>query len=123
MRDFEPGTFSGPVKVEWLVDDSRLMGVLGFFYFTDSSGRVWAANKGDIINGASIPRIFWWLTGSPYVGKYRRASVIHDVYCERRNRPAQDVHDVFYEMMKADGVPRWKAYLMYQAVDKFGPRW
>ena len=123
MRDFEPGTFSGPVKVEWLVDDSRLMRVLEFLYYTDSSGKVWSADKGDIINGASIPRTFWWLTGSPYVGRYRRASVIHDVYCERKNRPAQEVHDVFYEMMKADGVPRWKAYLMYQAVDKFGPRW
>ena len=29
-------------------------------------------------DGASIPRGFWWLIGSPFTGKYLRAALVHD---------------------------------------------
>ena len=29
-------------------------------------------------DGASIPRPLWWLCGSPLVGKYRLAAIVHD---------------------------------------------
>lgn len=119
----KPGTFSGPVKVEWVKDKPRDMVVLEDIHFMDSKGVIWSALKGASIDGASIPRIFWMGIGSPFVGLYRRASVIHDVYCKTQIREPQAVHDVFKEMMIADGVSDTKAFLMYQAVDKLGPRW
>lgn len=117
------GAFNGPVKAVWLKDDLRDMRIISPLHYSDSNGRIWTAPIGSRVNGASIPRVFWWLIGSPFVGKYRRASVIHDVYCTTHTRSAQDVHKVFYEMMRADGVSRLKAWVMFQAVDKFGPRW
>ena len=119
----EPGKFSGPVRVEWLESDPRKMQLLEEVAYRDLKGKLWFAYRASIIDGASIPRFFWRVIGSPFIGKYRRPSVIHDVYCENQLRPAQDVHDVFKEMMLQDGVKEVKAETMYQAVNNFGPRW
>lgn len=119
----ESGTFNNTVKVEWLDEEPRKMRLLEDITFKDSNGKYWIAQAGDIIDGASIPRFFWRVIGSPFVGLFRRASVIHDVYCVSQNRPAQEVHDCFKEMMLADGVPPWKASVMFQAVNIGGPRW
>lgn len=117
-----PQGFSGRVKVEWL-DDGRDMQLLEELVYTDKNGRKWIALRGAIVNGASIPKVLWSLLGSPFVGKYRRASVIHDVYCDMHLRPAQEVHDVFLEMLLWDGVEEGVARMMYHAVNSFGPRW
>lgn len=115
--------FSGPVSVTWSEDSPRDMQLLKDVTFTDSGGKIWRALQGSIINGASIPRFFWPLIGSPFVGFYRRATVLHDVYCDNHLRPAQDVHNMFFEAMISDGVPENKALKIFNAVDKFGPRW
>lgn len=115
--------FDNTVKVEWLEEDRRMMRLLETVRFTDSKGVVWVAQEQALIDGASIPKFFWRVIGSPFIGYYRRPSVIHDVYCVNQMRPAQDVHDCFYEMMIADGVPAVRAKTMFEAVDKFGPRW
>lgn len=115
--------FSNTVKSEWLEDDPRKMRILEDVVFTDSKGRKWIALEQSIVDGASIPRFFWRVIGSPFVGFYRRPSVIHDVYCVNQLRPAQEVHDCFLEMMLADGVTEKKAATMYNAVNSFGPRW
>ncbi len=43
--------------------------------------------------------------GSPFVGDYRRASVIYDVACVERKHSDVAVHLRFYNAMRADGVP------------------
>lgn len=116
------GQFIGEVKVRWL-DDPRKMQLLEDFAYIDSNGREWKALALSIIDGASIPKFFWRIIGSPFIGLYRDASVIHDVYCDNHLRPAQEVHDVFNEMMFTRGVPDVKRETMFNAVDKFGPRW
>ena len=63
------------------------------------------------------------MTGSPFVGKYRRASVIHDVACVERTQPHKLVHYAFYEAMLCDRVPTSKAKLMYVTVRDLGPKW
>lgn len=115
--------FIGTVKVEWVPGNKRDMRLLEDFVFLDSDGREWRAKKGSIINGASIPRFFWRVIGSPFIGLYREPSVIHDVYCDSKSRPAQDVHDCFLEMMEVNGVSDKKSATMYNAVNSFGPRW
>ena len=118
----EHGWFSGPVKTEW-VDNGRDMVILNHVSFTAPNGIIWSVYPGEIINGASIPRLFWRVVGSPYVGKYRRASAFHDVYCINRSRTWEAVHKVFKTMMLCDGVSKVKAETMYRAVRHFGPRW
>lgn len=93
------------------------------FSYIDPTGTEWAAPAGSIVNGASIPWYLWSLTGGPYEGRYRRASVIHDVYCVSRQRPWQYTHNLFYWMCRADGMPVWKALLLWAAVYLFGPKW
>lgn len=115
--------FDNTVKTMWVEDSPRDMIVLETVRFTDSAGQVWEAPQGSLVDGASIPRFFWRVIGSPFVGFYRRPSVIHDVYCVTRTRPWQDVHRMFHEAMLADGVSREKAAAMFDAVWRFGPRW
>lgn len=115
--------FIGTVKVEWIKGEKRKMRLLDDFGFVDSNGVEWWARKGDIIDGASIPRFFWRVIGSPFVGFYREPSVIHDVYCKNKSRSAQDTHDCFKEMMIVNGVNDFKADTMFNAVNTAGPRW
>jgi len=115
--------FDNTVKTEWLEKDPRKMILLEEVNFTDSLGVVWRAPAGSIIDGASIPRFFWRFIGSPFVGRYRRASVVHDVYCVTKERSYQDVHEMFNQAMIADNVPLGRRIAMAQAVERFGPRW
>jgi hypothetical protein len=63
------------------------------------------------------------LIGSPFTGKYRDASVIHDYYCDVHLRHWAAVHRVFYDAMIVSGVSVSRAKLMYGAVYYGGPRW
>ncbi len=99
------------------------MELLEDFSFVDAKGTSWQAPAGSIVNGASIPRILWPVVGSPFAGRYRRASVLHDVACQERTRPWKKVHKMFYQAMRADKTPKAKAKQMYKAVRMFGPRW
>lgn len=114
--------FNGPVFCVWPEEEERWVIITKklTFYF---AGKIWSAKPGSIVDGASIPKFAWLIIGSPFIGKYRRASVIHDVYCDNQTRPWQEVHWIFYQMMLADGVEKIKAWTMYQAVYYFGPRW
>lgn len=116
------GRFIGAIQTEWL-PDGRRMRLLSTITFVDPRGTEWAAPRGSVIDGASIPQAAWSLIGGPFDGKYRNASVIHDVACENKNRGWESVHRVFYEAMLASGVDRLRAKLMYAAVYHFGPRW
>jgi hypothetical protein len=115
-----PG-FSNRVETEWL-SDGRSMRLLSDLTFRDPRCRDWTAPEGSMVDGASIPRFFWRAIGSPFVGRYRRASVLHDVYCQTQSCPSTLVHRMFREAMRADGVGRVRAWLMWLAVQCFGPR-
>jgi hypothetical protein len=91
--------------------------------YTDPKQVKWLAPVGAIVDGASIPRFAWSIIGGPYEGRYRNASVFHDVACDAKDRPWQDVHEMFFNAMMASGVDTIKAKVMYAAVYHFGPRW
>jgi len=111
-----------PVQAEWKLD-GRGMRLTGHnLVFIDEWGYKWVAAVGDEFDGASIPRFFWRIAGSPYCGKYREASIIHDVYCKHRRIDSREVHKVFHKMMLASGCSRWKAWCMWKVVSWFGPR-
>lgn len=116
------GTFIGNFNFQAL-GDGRKIKLLNEIIFIDFKGKKWIAPKGHIVDGASIPRNLWSIIGSPLVGKYRIASVIHDVACDGKTQSWQATHRVFYEAMLASGVTKRKAEKMYTAVYNFGPRW
>jgi len=114
--------FIGEVVTKWL-NGSRKMQLLESLSYQDKTGKKWKAQKGSIVDGASIPRAFWLFIGSPFSGKYRRSSVVHDVYCKTKTEPHKQVHEMFYQAMRTDGVGYFKAKTMYFAVKLGGPKW
>ena len=81
--------YIGRVAVEWIESEGpdREMRLLEDFSFRDQDGTEWTVPAGSKVDGASIPRTFWAIVGPPFVGDYRRASVIHDHYCNTKERP------------------------------------
>jgi hypothetical protein len=116
------GRFQGRVQTQWN-DDGRTMQLLADFVYIDPAGHRWLAPKGARIDGASIPPFLWTPVGGPFEGKYRLASVVHDVACDEKKRPWRDVHRMFYTASLLAGVDQGQAKLMFAAVYHFGPRW
>ena len=116
------GRFEGEVVASW-TDNGRDMVLREPFLYIDSANRQWVAPAGSVVNGASIPAAFWSLIGGPFEGKYRNASVVHDVGCDEMTASWEDVHWMFYEACRCAGVDEFKAKTMYYAVYHFGPRW
>lgn len=114
--------FNSEVKAKWL-NDGRKMYLLEMLVFTDSNNKKWITPRGTVVDGASIPKFLWHIIGSPFVGKYRRATVIHDYYCQIKDRSSKETHVVLYQAMICDGVNKLKANLMYYGVKIFGPDW
>lgn len=119
----EINKFYGDCITLWLPGEPRKMELTRDFSFVDGKGKKWVAPAKSVIDGASIPRFFWRIIGSPFNGLYRRASVIHDVYCVTKSESHEKVHKMFYNAMRADGVSKNKAKAMYWAVKYGGPKW
>lgn len=119
------GHFAGNVETKWLVEngEDRRMELLSEFSYIDPNGKKWTTPKGWIVDGASIPRFLWTLVGSPFTGGYRRASVVHDYYCDKKNEPWQAVHKMFYWASLAGGASEVEAKILYAGVFAGGPRW
>jgi len=114
--------FIGDVVARWNAD-GREMTLIEPFEYIDPEGLSWKVPLGTVVDGASIPQFFWSLIGGPFDGKYRNASVVHDFYCQVRTRPYRKVHQVFRDAMDTSGVSSSKSWLMFEAVNRFGPRW
>ncbi len=116
------GYFSGEPVTKWN-PDGRTMTLLTELRYTDPHGQVWIAPAGSVVDGASIPRYLWSLMGGPFEGKYRNASVLHDVAYGEKKRPWQDCDRMFYYAMRCSGVSAVEAKTMYYALYKFGHHW
>jgi hypothetical protein len=115
------GVFKGDV-VTIMLADGRNLKLLQPFGYTDPRGREWNVPAGIETDGASVPLVFW-ITHPPFTGKYRRAAVIHDYFCQSEIRSWQDTHNVFYDAMITEGVETSTATVMWSAVYALGPRW
>ena len=129
-RDPTTGTnvFKGSVQAEWLLpptkgDTFRDMRLLAPFGYIDPRGTHWDVPAGYITNGASVPWGLWNIVGGPFDGPYREAAVIHDFYCDKKDRPWEDVHKMFYEAALARGTSESVAATMYAGIRFGGPRW
>jgi len=110
--------FENDVITKWLTssDEDRDMELTEEFAFVEPGER-WEAPAGSVVNGASIPSGLWSIVGSPFVGNYRRAAVIHDVYYrDHGGKTRKQVDGMFFNAMLTDGVSTEKARLMYAGV-------
>ena len=116
------GHYSGYVEARW-ENDGRTMTLLSELRYTDPDGKVWIAPAGSVVDGASIPRSLWTLMGGPFEGRYRNASVLHDVSYDQKNQPHEACDRMFYNAMRCSGVGAVDAGMMYYALRKFGHHW
>jgi endonuclease G, mitochondrial len=116
------GFYSGSPEARWN-PDGRTMTLLNELRYTDPQGEIWIAPAGSVVDGASIPRSLWSVMGGPFEGRYRNASVLHDVSYDEHNRPWQDCDRMFYNAMRCSGVGAVEAKTMYYSLYKFGHHW
>jgi hypothetical protein len=116
------GHYSGYVEARW-ENDGRTMTLLSELRYTDPDGVVWIAPSGSVVDGASIPRSLWSLMGGPFEGRYRNASVLHDVSYDQHTKPWPLCDQMFYNAMRCSGVGAVEAGTMYYGLRKFGRHW
>ena len=123
------GYLRGDIYTRWLEGDGhRDMEITQHAEYVDERGSHWWIVPGDVVNGAGrkwVSRSLGWLACCvlpKYVGRYRVASVFHDVYCQNKERPSWEVHRMFYELMRYKGVGPIQAFVMWLFVRVFGPR-
>ncbi|PZR77290.1 MAG: hypothetical protein DLM73_00030 [Chthoniobacterales bacterium] len=116
------GYYSGPIDTRWDAD-GRTMTLLNELHYTDPKGVVWIAPAGSVIDGASIPRALWSFMGGPFEGRYRNASVLHDVAYDQKSRPPAETDRMFYNAMRCSGVGVVEAKTMYYALFRHGHHW
>ena len=73
-------------------------------------------NKGFDFDGASIPKIFWSIIGSPFTGNYTTPATIHDGLYAGEVLDRKVCDDIFLDLMKQYKVNYLRRYTMYLAV-------
>ena len=99
--------------------------------FIDARPSKWVAPRNTLTDGASIPKLFFKVIGTPRSKEFINAATLHDAYCGVGNQSLpqfhsntwQNVHRMFYDALRVDGTPPKKAKIMYAAVYLAGPRW
>jgi len=76
--------------------------------------------KGFKSDGASIPRIFWSLSTTPYHPTVIRAAFFHDYFYQKQPISRRLADQIFYVLLLEDGTSEQVAENMYYAVRDFG---
>ena len=71
--------------------------------------------KGFLYDGASVPLLATLIVPRKG-GRYDRAACLHDWLYGTHILPRKAADDLFYKAMLSDGVPKWKAWMIHQAV-------
>ncbi|MGD9331294.1 MAG: DUF1353 domain-containing protein [Desulfobacterales bacterium] len=112
--------FSGDPITQWT--RARNMRLVKAFSYEDPAGVLWEAPEGAEINGATIPRALWTSIGAPYVGNYRRATIVHDYFVGELSNPdvspteRKAADRMFYHACRHDGCSRKFAGILYIGV-------
>lgn len=86
-----------------------------FVYASDLLGREITVEPGFITDYASVPRvpILYWLFGD----SAHEAAVLHDwLYHHHEICDEETADKVLLEAMHVEGIPRWRAWCIYQGV-------
>jgi len=78
-----------------------------------------------LYDGASIPRVFWAITGGSFYSLYDTPACVHDYLYRDNSGPNKDVTRkeadvIFKRLLQRNGVSRFKSKLFYLSVRVFG---
>ena len=83
--------------------------------------------KGFITDGMSIPKWLQPVIGEPFEGNTLRAAIVHDYLCNSKSESQAFTHGVFKEILKLDGVSKWKRNAAWLGVVSYNrlknPKW
>jgi hypothetical protein len=85
------------------------------WYFWVGNVAYWIP-AGYIFDGASIPRIFWTLIGSPFQPDFWAAALAHDWLYLTHLVGRKIADDVIYQILRQSGVNTFKAHVIWAAV-------
>jgi hypothetical protein len=72
---------------------------------------------GYVFDGASIPRMFWWIPGFSPMGIHLWAALVHDYLCDNPEHADRVMADaLFYTILKHSGVGFWRRKAMHFGV-------
>lgn len=94
----------------------RLLDDISFFIGT----REIHIPKGVEFDGASIPRLFWSLIGSPFEPDFMEAALIHDYCFYTKCCSFMEANNLFKAKLKTNGVSAWRRGLMWVSVASGG---
>ena len=78
----------------------------------------------NVFDGASIHRISWTLTGSPFQPGFIEAALVHDFLFYDGRYTRKVTNKIFLELLKLNGVSKFTRSKMYFAVWAFSlPSW
>ena len=126
------GNFTGPVDLR-MVDIwsstklNRMVSKTGAVLLRDLT---WQINYGDdtdtvtapvgsVTDGASVPRIFWFISGNPKFGATAKAAYVHDILYgfhrtdQGRHISRAEADKIFREALIVLGLARWRAWLCW----------
>ena len=108
---------------------------LGLYELTENLNVVYTTDDGEIkavlvpkgyrTDGASIPQALWGVIGSPFLPQFITAAIVHDFHCNihdgvitlnSQSISVDEMSDLFFELLREDGVGLIKSFSMEQAV-------
>jgi hypothetical protein len=109
--------FLTPLDVQEVTDNTWAL-TRPLSYVSEVAQRTFIIPRGFVTDFASVPRVpvAFWLTGDTE----HEPATVHDYLYQTHAVMKAVADDVFYEACLVIGSPRWRAWLMYQAVKRFG---
>lgn len=74
--------------------------------------------QGYITDGASIPKPFWSLIGSPYLPEFIAAAIVHDFCCDQKC-DVSEMSELFFRLLRDANVKNTTATTMAKAVSVY----
>ncbi|AOT11123.1 DUF1353 domain-containing protein [Pseudoalteromonas luteoviolacea] len=74
-------------------------------------------------DGASIPKMAYYLVGTPFNPRYMQAALVHDWLYHTHELDRVSADDLFYSMLLQAGVRMPTAVIMKRVVELFGSRY
>ena len=89
------------------------------WYFTIDGRKIWIP-EGYVCDGASIPRAFWSIVGSPFDPVNAIGAWAHDYLYLTHLTDKKTADEVAFQLWRKSGKGLWASRTMWFAVSKFG---
>lgn len=76
--------------------------------------------RGFTYDGATVPQVFWAITGGPFHPRVMKAALVHDWYYLTRLVDQKEADDVLARLLKEWGTHHWKVEMFYKSVATLG---